>query len=459
MYWREKMTNQDFINYEDPALPKNKKSGGKTPGYFTKATDPLYKEFRTRNNRADAIVPSLSTVPDLICLSHLRWDFVWQRPQHLLSRCAKDRRVFFVEEPVYGDYVPHLDISPRDCGVQVVVPRLPHGLDDIELVAIQQALLIDELFMERNVTDYILWYYTPMALSFTRYLEPLVRVYDCMDELSAFKNPPAGLKRLEAELLECADVVFTGGHSLYEAKRQLHKNIHPFPSSIEAAHFRQARHIEVEPADQQSIPHPRLGFFGVIDERMDLELLSGLADARPDWHLVMIGPVVKIDPAELPQRPNIHYLGGKDYKELPAYLSGWDIALLPFARNESTRFISPTKTPEYLAAGVPVISTSIRDVIRPYGQQGLVKIADTVPEFINAAEYFMSNEFNFKAWLRQVEEALSSNSWDRTWARMQNLINLAISSRYPVLVVPALSRAAASRETGTTALLSPASGD
>jgi UDP-galactopyranose mutase len=173
----------------------------------------------------------------------------------------------------------------------------------------------------------------------------------------------------------------------------------------------------------------------------------------------MIGPVVKIDPAELPQRPNIHYLGAKAYKELPAYLSGWDIALLPFARNESTRFISPTKTPEYLAAGVPVISTSIRDVVRPYGQQGLVKIADTVPQFIQAAEYLMSPEFNVKTWLRQVEEALAFNSWDRTWARMLNLINLAISSRYPVLVIPALPMAAMSRETGNSARLSPASGD
>lgn len=405
---------------------------GGNPDYFAKDARQFYSDVRPIKEYKKMSDSTTSFAPDLICLSHLRWDFVWQRPQHLLSRCARERRVFFVEEPVYGDYVPHLSISARDCGVSVVQPHLPEGLDEIEIAAMQQALLIDELFMEHRVTDYVLWYYTPMALSFTRYLEPLARVYDCMDELSAFKFAPPGLKRLEAELLESADVVFTGGHSLYEAKRHLHSNIHPFPSSIEAIHFRQARHITTEPVDQKNIPHPRLGFFGVIDERMDLELLADVADARPDWHLVLVGPIVKIDPADLPKRNNIHYLGGKDYKELPDYLASWDIALLPFARNESTRFISPTKTPEYLAAGIPVISSSIRDVVRPYGQQGLVKIADTTTEFIQAAEFLMSDQFNRKAWLRQVDEALAFNSWDRTWMRMLHLINSAISTRYPV---------------------------
>lgn len=440
------MTKKDFATLKGEAVP-----GGNSE-YFTRESKHFYSDLLPAKERAGIIDPKLSTSPDLICLSHLRWDFVWQRPQHLLSRCARDRRVFFVEEPIFGDFVPHLKISARDCGVSVVVPHLPQGLDEIELAAVQQALLIDELFMEHAITDYILWYYTPMALSFTRYLEPLIRVYDCMDELSAFKNAPPGLKRLEAELFETADLVFTGGHSLYEAKRHLHSHIHPFPSSIESAHFRQARYSTNEPSDQKHIPHPRLGFFGVIDERMDLALLAGIADARPDWHLVLIGPVVKIDPADLPKRPNIHYLGGKDYKELPDYLSGWDIAMLPFARNDATRFISPTKTPEYLAAGVPVISTSIRDVVRPYGQQGLVKIADTVSDFIAAAEFYMSDEFNSYAWLRQVDEALSFNSWDRTWMRMLHLINAAIGARYPVQLTTPLPL---KQETGNNLSLLP----
>lgn len=371
-----------------------------------------------------------SKVPDLICFSHLRWDFVYQRPQHLLSRCAKDRRVFFVEEPIFADTAPRLEISQRDCGVYVVNPTLPADLNEMENNAALQALLIDELILEHELKEYICWYYTPMAFGFTQHLEPLAVIYDCMDELSAFKNPPKGLREREQELLERADLVFTGGFSLYEAKRHLHPSIYPFPSSIDGGHFRQARQKLREPIDQAGIPHPRLGFYGVVDERFDIELLDGLSKARPEWQFVIVGPVVKIDPASLPKRQNIHYLGGKSYQELPAYLSGWDIAMLLFAHNESTRFISPTKTPEYLAAGVPTISTSIRDVVRPYGQQGLVKIADTVEDFVKVADFYLSSEFNKSTWLRQVDEALLYNSWDRTWARMLQLINQVLTRQY-----------------------------
>lgn len=376
-------------------------------------------------------------LPDMVCLSHLRWDFVYQRPQHLMSRSACERRVFFVEEPVFGATAPRLEISQRDCGVLVVVPHLPEGLSDAEVAATEQALLLDELFLEYNISDYILWYYTPMAMAFTWHLEPLATVYDCMDELSAFRFAPQNLKQRETELMACADLVFTGGYSLYEAKCHLHPNIHPFPSSIDPAHFRKARKKIAEPDDQAAIPHPRLGYCGVIDERMDQELLAGIADARPDWQLVMIGPTCKIDPAELPSRPNIHYLGGRNYNDLPAYLSGWDIAMLPFARNESTTYISPTKTPEYLAAGVPTISTSIRDVAHPYGQQGMVRIADTASEFIAAAEHLMGHGINYDydAWLNQVDEMLASNSWDSTWARMMHLIDLTVKNRYPDMFV------------------------
>ena len=184
-------------------------------------------------------------------------------------------------------------------------------------------------------------------------------------------------------MLARADLVFTGGQSLYEAKRGQHPRVFAFPSSVDAAHFARARRATDDPADQAAIPHPRLGFFGVIDERMDLDLLAAIADARPDWHLVIIGPVVKVDPASYRERANIHYLGKKDYQELPGYLAGWDVALLPFAINESTRFISPTKTPEYLAAGKPVVSTPIRDVVRPYGMRGLVHIAATADDFVH----------------------------------------------------------------------------
>lgn len=383
------------------------------------------------------------TDADLVCLSHLRWDFVYQRPQHLLSRFAKERRVFFVEEPVIEDGPMQLDVSRRDCGVYVVVPRLPKEVEGPEALELLQRAMIDRLFADYNISTHFLWYYTPMAMAWTSHLRPLAIVYDCMDELSAFKGAPRALKDREAELFQHADLVFTGGQSLYEAKRHQHNNIYAFPSSIDAAHFAQARCIVDEPKDQALIPHPRLGFFGVIDERMDTELLAAVADMRSDWHLVMVGPVVKIDPADLPARANIHYLGGKSYDELPSYLAGWDVALLPFALNESTRFISPTKTPEYLAAGCPVVSTSIRDVVRPYEDLGLVHIEDTPTEFVAAIEAAMTEDAATR--MREVDAFLSQTSWDQTWGRMNELIEDAITARRALkkLARPALTASAA----------------
>jgi glycosyltransferase involved in cell wall biosynthesis len=363
--------------------------------------------------------------PDLVCLSHLRWDFVYQRPQHLLSRFACHGRVYFVEEPIFDDGETRLDVSRRDDGVYVVVPRLSHGAYDAQTLDAVQRQMIDQLFREQQIHEHLLWYYTPMAVAWTSHLKPLATIYDCMDELSAFKGAPRALTVREEELFTRADLVFTGGQSLYEAKRDCHPNIYPFPSSIDAAHFVRARSIDWEPEDQREIPHPRLGFFGVIDERMDIELLAGVAAARPDWQLVVIGPVVKIDEADLPKRPNIHYLGGKQYSELPAYLAGWDVALLPFALNESTRFISPTKTPEYLSAGRPVVSTSIRDVVRPYGQLNLVRIADTVEEFVTACADAMGEDAEKR--MREVDAFLAETSWDRTWGRMSELIEDVIT--------------------------------
>ncbi|WP_414572445.1 UDP-galactopyranose mutase [Nostoc sp. CCY 9925] len=373
-------------------------------------------------------IETFKDTPDIVCLSHLRWNFVYQRPQHLLSRCAQAKRVFFIEEPIFSEEpLGRLDINEDSSGVVVVVPHLPQGLSE-EAINADLQVLINNLFAERNINKYIFWYYTPMAIAFTRHLQPQAVVYDCMDELSAFKGASPTLKDYEAELFRRADLVFTGGQSLYESKVNQHPNIYAFPSSVDVAHFGQARNLQ-EPADQAHIPHPRLGFFGVIDERMDIELLAGIAEAHPEWHLVIIGPVVKIDPAALPQHKNIHYLGGRDYKQLPAYLAGWDLAMLPFARNESTRFISPTKTPEYLAAGRPVVSTSIRDVVRPYGESKLVRIADTVSEFVIAAEQAMQEDTATSEWLSRVDVFLEKISWDRTWASMMKLIDSAIAAR------------------------------
>jgi UDP-galactopyranose mutase len=349
-----------------------------------------------------------------------------------MSRSARERRVFFVEEPVFGKMIPGLYVKRRDCGVFVVTPHLREGLDDAEAFAMEQALLLDELFLEYKICDYILWYYTPTAMAFTWRLDPLLVVYDCMDEPSAFRPAPPSATQREAELLKLADVVFTGGYSLYEAKRSLHHNIHPCPSGVDLEHFRQARREIAEPVDQACIGRPRLGFSGVVDGRLNRELLAAIAEARPDWQIVMVGPVVEVDPSELPRRPNIHYLGDRNYKDLPAYFSGWDVAMAPFARDESTRRIATAETLEYLAAGVPTVSTSIREVELIYGRQGLIKIADTTDEFVAAAECLMNRrvDYDYDAWLDRVDEALASNAWDDAWTRMMNLINLTLKNRY-----------------------------
>jgi UDP-galactopyranose mutase len=355
----------------------------------------------------------------------LRWRFVFQRPQHLMTRCAQERRVFFIEEPIFEPgIVPRLQVE-RDGAVRVATPHLPAGTSVADARR-QQRVLLDDLMGREGVTRFLLWYYTPMALPFTAHLEPMAVVYDCMDELSAFKNAPPDLKELEAQLLERADLVLTGGHSLYEAKRHQHPNIHPFPSSVDVEHFGRARRVQEDPSDQADIPHPRLGFFGVIDERMNLELLERVAAARPDWQLVMLGPIVKIDASALPARPNIHYLGAKSYEELPHYVGGWDVALLPFALNDATRFISPTKTPEYMAAGLPVVSTSIRDVVRPYGQQGLVRIADDAASFVRACAAAMAEDPVERT--RRADAFVRQTSWDGTWRQIRVLMDAAVSA-------------------------------
>ena len=359
--------------------------------------------------------------PLLVCFSHLRWDFVWQRPQHLLSRAAKHYRVLQIEEPLFEDAAtPRMEVSKRPGGIAIAVPVLPTGLSPHEAVRAQRTL-VDRLLAAEPDENRIFWYYTPMAMAFTSHLDCALCVYDNMDELSLFRGASQELIDYESELFRRADVVFTGGMSLYEAKRNRHRNVHGFPSSIDFEHFAKARSAQdPEPADQAYIPRPRLGFFGVVDERMDIELVGAAADLRPDWHFVMIGPVVKVDPATLPRRDNIHWLGAKSYADLPRYLSGWDVGLMPFALNDSTRFISPTKTPEFLAAGVPVVSTPITDVVRPYGEKGFVEIAKTPLEVVRKAQALL--ERPKQPWLSRVDRHLAAGSWNKTWSAMHKLM-------------------------------------
>lgn len=364
-----------------------------------------------------------------LCFSHLRWNFVYQRPQHLMSRFASQQPLIFWEEPLPcgEDQASYLDTrKSADSNVLVVTPMISNRLSH-DAQAGTLRLLLDEL-MANYPAPRCLWYYTPMMLPFSEHLVADCVVYDCMDELANFRGAPTELLSLEDRLIASADLVFTGGYSLYEAKRDRHPATHAFPSAVDAAHFGQASRAEiVEPVDQAALPGRRLGFFGAIDERIDLNLIGALADARPDCSIVMIGPVVKISEAELPRKSNIHYLGPKAYAYLPAYLSGWDVALMPFAINEATRFISPTKTPEYLAAGRPVVSTPIVDVLRHYGALSAVKIAQDADAFIAACDEMMARPTEPGAYDPEIAALLDEMSWDRTQQQMAALIDRVVA--------------------------------
>ena len=376
----------------------------------------------------------------IVVLSHLRWDFVYQRPQHLLSRLAARHPVLFVEEPEVepGLTTPRWDRSRPERNVTVYRPRTGSAAPGFHAEQLEQvSRLLPELREELGDREPVAWVYTPLALPLVHRLTPAAVVYDCMDELSLFRGAPAELVSREAELLARADLVFTGGPSLYRAKRGRHPNIHCFPSSVDSDHFGRARPRRprgvrsTEPADQDALPHPRMGFYGVIDERLDLELVAALADAHPEWQIVLVGPVIKIDPATLPRRSNVHYFGQRTYGELPAYLGGWDVCLLPFALNDATRFISPTKTLEYMAAERPIVSTPITDVAEPYGD--IVRLADSPAAFVAACEAALAEpEEERTRRVGRMREVLARTSWDATTAAMERLITEAVARRAPV---------------------------
>ena len=371
-----------------------------------------------------------SNRPTLLCFSHLRWDFVFQRPQHLLTRAARTMRVLYWQEPIWTECIhPSVETHSPAEGVLVVQPYLPHGCDPVPA----QRELLDALVRDEGVVDPMLWYYTPQALEFSDHLPARLTVYDCMDELSAFAGADPALPAQEQALMRRADVVFTGGQSLYEAKKPQHGNVHVFQSGVDAPHFLPARGGLSDPADQCWIPHPRAGFYGVLDERLDRGLLAAVADLRPEVQFVLIGPIAKLDLDELPQRPNLHYLGAKHYDDLPAYVANWRVALMPFAINAATRFISPTKTPEYLAAGLPVVSAAIIDLVRQYGRLAAVQIAGTPQEFARCIDHALIQAQQPETWRPQVDAALAGMCWDGIWGKMAALISTAGARRATVV--------------------------
>jgi protoporphyrinogen oxidase/glycosyltransferase involved in cell wall biosynthesis len=356
----------------------------------------------------------------IVVFSHLRWDFVFQRPQHLLSRLAQQYPILFVEEPEYDDGAPFMQRSSPAPNVTVCRAHTPiqtTGFHDDQLRLLQP--MVAQLAPPGE--QVIAWFYTPMALPLLQALQPALVVYDCMDELASFRNPPKQLLQREGALLNIADLVFAGGPSLYEAKKHRHPNVHCFSSSVDVVHFQQALDRGRVHPQQQAIPHPRLGFYGVLDERFDPELVGEVADAHPEWQVVLAGPVVKIDPERLPRRANIHYLGQQPYSALPDLLAGWDVCLMPFAINEATRFISPTKVLEYMAAQLPIVSTPIADVANPYGH--VVAIASGAREFTAACEAALAvSPEQRRRMVDTMNGIVASTSWDNTAKHMHELL-------------------------------------
>jgi UDP-galactopyranose mutase len=368
----------------------------------------------------------------IIVFSHLRWDWVFQRPQHLLTRFAARTPIIFFEEPMHDANAsdPYIETHSPHPNVVVARPRTPgpaHGFADSAMPLLRK--MLSTLLRERRVGPAVAWFYTPCALPLLEAVDADVVVYDCMDELSAFRGAPPELVERERELFARADVVFTGGPSLFAAKRERHANVHCFPSSVDAAHFAQAlSHAMDEHPEQAGLARPRLGYYGVIDERIDLELLAHMAAARPEWQIVMVGPVTKVDPAHLPKAANIHYFGQRAYADLPAFLSGWDVCLLPFALNEATRYISPTKTLEYMAAEKPIVGTPIRDVVDPYSH--CVGIGRTAEEFVaHCDESLHRSGAARQLEIERMRAVLAETSWDRTVAAMAAQIDAVRSRR------------------------------
>ncbi|HKO66276.1 MAG TPA: glycosyltransferase [Burkholderiaceae bacterium] len=397
----------------------------------------------------------------LLVFSHLRWDFVYQRPQHLLSRLAKHYRVLFFEEPVRGNQTPFLQRIAPCANVEVLRPHTTVdavGFHDDQLPELKH--LLAEYLSDFSIDSYLVWFYTPMALPLLADLTPQAVIYDCMDELSAFKNAPRQMIQREKALLKRAQLVLAGGPSLYEAKRRLHPRARCFPSAVDAEHFSpresssnrssvgvSSPHVTMpvlsvlpssdrkrspyrEDAEElhAKIAYPRLGFFGVIDERFDAELIAAVADAAPNWQLVMVGPIVKIDPESLPNRANIHWLGQQPYEVLPHLVAQWDVCLLPFARNESTRFISPTKTLEYMAAEKPIVSTPVHDVVSLYGDS--VSIAASAGEFISAcAAHLAESAADRRLRIERMRGHVSRCTWDRTAREIHQEIEAVLRLR------------------------------
>jgi glycosyltransferase involved in cell wall biosynthesis len=416
-----------------------------------------------RNDRATRVVPTFD-VP-LIVHSHLRWDFVWQRPQQLLSRFAESAPVLFVEEALFADDVAHgrLDLSTPTPNVTRAVPVLPGALRGdgdralVEVRSLVRAALARGGALAGRFNAPVQWFYTPMpAPTMLGAFGARGVVYDCMDELSKFRFAPRELVEREKLLMSRADVVFTGGHTLWRSKTRYHDNVHFFGCGVDSAHFAKARLSETPtPPDLADVDVPVLGYYGVIDERVDYELVRAVAAANPDCLVAMVGPVVKVDPRDLPQAPNLRWLGQKSYAELPSYAKAFDVCLMPFALNEATEYINPTKTLEYMAAGRPIVSTPIADVLHHFTP--VVAIGDTPEAFVRAVRAAL--EAPDASLIARGIGTAADNTWEAIVGRMQGIIAGTLERREDALRADSLGAVVASSRRAPATLREVVSGE
>lgn len=345
---------------------------------------------------------------DMIVFCHLRWQFVYQRPQHVIERLSHHLKVLFVEEPLPNS-------TSHSSGNLIVVNDNLHilqpNVEDVKSIA----KILPEYVNNKSIP--FGWFY---SASFSPLLEELnfqTVVYDCMDEPSLIKGDSQELLNQEEYLMSHADIIFTNVQSLFESKKQHHPNVHLFPGSVDKTHFNKAWNSST-PEDIAHIQSPIVGYYGIIDEQIDFSLLQETALKLPNVSFVMIGPRM-IDEEHLPKEANIHFLEMKSYDELPNYLKAFDIAMMPFVLNDATKYISPTKTLEYMAAGKPIISTKTTDVVRDYRR--CVSLVENADEFSNAIT-FLLDKMDRLSLEMEYYRILKKTSWDATTDKMESLI-------------------------------------
>jgi len=371
----------------------------------------------------------------MIVHSHLGWEWVWQRPQQFISRLSASRKILFVEmhTPDPQLVTPSARLRPLEKHPNVTLLQMQFPLwrwhqgdwVDRQRCAILKEVLLGPLNGQFETP--IQWFYDPMTIhAFHGQLDEACIVYDCMDELSKFRGAPPAIVEREVRLLEVADVVFTGGRKLWESKKRRNPNCHFYGCGVDLDHFSKARDPQTPlPDDVKNLRGPVLGFFGVVDERMDYELVAKLADADPNWSVVIIGPMIKVDAAALPRRANLHWLGGRDYSQLPAYCKAFQICLMPFALNEATEYINPTKALEYMATGSNIVSTAVPDVVHNFGS--VVKVAHSHDQFIAACKELAQH--TDRAAIQRGIEMAKANSWESIVQRLEDHIADAIKQR------------------------------